>query len=71
MAKQLADASGGKYTQEQIENQMAQMNMTSGGKPNLVEFASRSVHSRGMEPTGNHIDYSQRRGGSRLFVQVG
>ncbi|WCM22953.1 hypothetical protein NDK50_33805 [Paraburkholderia bryophila] len=32
MAKQLADASGGKYTQAQIENQMAEMNMTSGGQ---------------------------------------
>ncbi|CAE6935324.1 hypothetical protein [Paraburkholderia domus] len=32
LAKRLADASGGKYTQTQIENQMAQMNMTEGGQ---------------------------------------
>ena|GEM_PF-6410614 len=32
LAKKIADASGGKYTEQQIEDQMAQMNMTEGGQ---------------------------------------
>ncbi|WP_181322030.1 hypothetical protein [Trinickia symbiotica] len=32
LAKQLADKSGGKYAEQQIENQMALMNLTENGQ---------------------------------------
>lgn len=35
LAKQIADKSGGRYTQAQIEQQMAQMNLTTGGQTEL------------------------------------
>ncbi|WP_184064635.1 hemagglutinin repeat-containing protein [Paraburkholderia sp. CI2] len=35
LAKQLADKSGGKYTEQQIEQQLAQMNLTTGSQTEL------------------------------------
>ncbi|WP_116136922.1 hemagglutinin repeat-containing protein [Trinickia diaoshuihuensis] len=67
LAKQLAEKSGGKYTEQQIEDQMAQMNMTEGGQTDAggVRVAVGSQPNDGT----TWVPYGVNQAGQQVWAQ--
>ncbi|CAG4898087.1 hemagglutinin repeat-containing protein [Paraburkholderia gardini] len=67
VAKQLADKSGGRYTEQQIEQQMAQMNLTTGSQTELgsVRVAVGSQPNDGT----TWVPYGVNQAGQQVWAQ--
>jgi filamentous hemagglutinin len=67
LAKQLADKSGGKYTEQQVEEQMSQMNLNSDGKSELggVRVAVGSQPNDGT----TWVLYGTNQAGQQVWAQ--
>ena len=68
LAQQLADKSGGRYTTQQIEDQMAQMNMTQNGQ--MFDGGVRVATGGQPDDGTNWQNYGTNQAGQQVWAQA-